>query len=143
MKLKGTVERRMNRQSESLVRWLFFGVLCGLLPLVTRLLIECSTANQGAKPLGSVLERGELLIVATAITADAIGSLVASGPRLKALKLVSGGSCLGVLFCSSLWFAALPRDTGSINTHFVAAGSIIIFLVGLVTGACCKIVAAK
>lgn len=126
------------RRIETLSRWFFFGVLCSILPLIAKFLVQLSVKPEHESVLlQSLLERGELLIVSAAIAAEAIGTLVGSGSEFKLLKIIAGGCCLCSLFCASLWFAGIPADV-SINRGVVAVGSLVIFGMTLLTSGCTK-----
>ena len=121
-----------------LTRWLIFSVVVALLPLVVNLL---SLATRGRTPSFSLVSsHGELLLVSAAIAAGGIGELFGSSANYRTRKITAGGGCVIVFFISSFWFADLSSTAAmgiTINTHVVSSGSLILFLLTVVSTASC------
>ena len=115
--------------SEKLVRWIIFGVIIGLLPILFDVIRNLTRGQQ--LRFNQISSRGELLLVSAVISASAIGELIASGNSLIVAKLVSGGSCVVMLFFSSLCFAdissELSNDPSSLIPNIVSKLSFIVF----------------
>jgi len=94
---------------------------------------------------GDVLwPRGELLLVATVIGADAAGGLIASdggdSQILKSLKLVSAGGCILLSLASAWWYQKI-QENGSHLTDRIVTGSAAILIVTIVVSFVCKMLA--
>ena len=81
---------------ENLMRWFVFSVLVALLPLVLNALIVATDAEPFS--LVQLVARGELLIIAAALCAGAIGDLIGRGTQRASAKIVAGGACVMLLF---------------------------------------------
>lgn len=121
-----------------LARWVIFSVMIALLPLLFTY-IYFLTINK-LITLEALLARGELLLISVALAADAMGGLIASGKERPILKIMSGGGCLVSAFFASLYFAAVSSNTG-VNASWVFWTSVIIFVLVLIAGASCKLLA--
>lgn len=86
-----------------ILKWIIFGVLIGIAPLLVTLLIGI-TRNQTID-IVNILSNGELLLVTAGIVGAAIGDLLAGNHRFPSLEIVSGGGCVLILLISSLYFA--------------------------------------
>lgn len=123
---------------EKLVRWLIFSVVIALLPLAFNLLNIISQENTISFYL--IFSHGELLLVSAAITATAIGELVASGKNKAIAKLISGGCCTVDLIVASYWFSLISTSISMsipVNSKMVAQGSIAIFLFSVLASGSC------
>jgi len=86
-----------------LTKWFIFSVVIGILPIIwtgLRLLTQGSALS-----LESLFGRGDLLLVASALSAAAIGELFLSTSDRSVFKLFSGGGCLIVIMVSCLWYS--------------------------------------
>jgi hypothetical protein len=121
-----------------LARWLLFGVLMALLPLAYNLLHVVTRGGKAS--VENLTGHGELLLVAAAISAAAIGELVASGPKAPIGKIVSGGGALLVLGFASLYFAdvAWAEKTGEkLLASVVCNTSVVLFASAFVASLAC------
>jgi hypothetical protein len=90
------------------VRWLFFSVLIGLLPIIASAI---SLKMKGTGPTAArLLTHGELLLIASALCAAALGEIIGSGPRFAVAKLIAGGSTLIVLLLTAQAFVELSAQ---------------------------------
>jgi hypothetical protein len=87
------------------MRWAVFTVLFSLLPFA----IVWLGVWSDARPFDvmTLWPHGELLLVATAISADAVGDLVGSSPRAAKSKVVCAGACVILLFIAAVWYAMI------------------------------------
>lgn len=132
-------QKRLEPQSisEKLLHWLFFGVLMALVPFVA---VIFSDVDRGKGfDYSSLFGRGDLLIVATIISAGGIGDLfgTAVDKRHRTPKLIVLGcsivsiavACIWFGDISSLLFTAHPADPKT-----VAVGSLILFVFAILEG---------
>jgi hypothetical protein len=122
---------------------LLFGVVVATAPLLASELSGLTNGNW--IDINELLRRGELLLVATAISAAAIGELFGRNQNsmLIGRLLIAGGSVL-VILASALWFADIAsahRHGEAVNAAAVAAGSLTIFAMAAILGACAMVVA--
>ena len=90
---------------DKLLKWALFTVVVSLVPFFMVALSLWS----GDKPLhlASLWPHGELLLVATALAADAVGGLIPTSTRLGAAKVLSAGICVILLLTTALWYALI------------------------------------
>src|SRR5712691_3769846 len=88
--------------AEKLTRWFVFGVVIASLPVLFN--VFHVAIRGGAATIDTLTGRGELLLVAAAISAAAVGDLVGSGPNLRPGKILAGGGAVMVLFAASAFF---------------------------------------
>jgi hypothetical protein len=126
-----------------LTKWVFFNILIALLPVFLNLL---GLLTRGKAPSISLLfSHGELLLLSSAISAAAIGELIASSRNYIVLKLISAGSNLIILYLSAYWYADIVNiynsSTLSASPDVIASGSIIMFTFTIITSGSCIILA--
>ena len=127
------------------LRWLLFGVIVSILPLVfayfVLLMNPNPTAGSNVTGMSAVLGNGELLVVTWVLAAGAIGEVIGSDEGkgwFKGrgwLKIVSGGLTLIVLIFATLFFAAIAEARAvnvKVEDSFVSTSSIDLFLISLV-----------
>jgi hypothetical protein len=104
------------------LRWLLFGVIVSILPLVFAYLVLLMNPNPAPGSItpkvtgaSAVLGNGELLVVTWVLAASAIGEVI-GGDEGKGwfegrgwLKIVSGGLTLIALIFAALFFAAIAE----------------------------------
>jgi hypothetical protein len=123
-------------------RWFVFGVVLALLPIIADFLIR--RIDGGDPMLAVLLGRGELHLVTAGLCSSAIGELLGTGKSLAFFKIFSGGSCLGILFCASFAYAHIAERlsaSAQISTNVVCHDSLILYLGGVIAGACSVILA--
>jgi hypothetical protein len=133
--------KKARKQAEGFTIWLIFSVLLALAPLLFNAIL---TFIIGQSPnLVELLRNGELLLIAVAIGADAVGKLVASSESLRLLKIVaSGGSIMLIIVCSFLFAAVSTRSLGMpIDAGRVAGVSGIMFALTVVASGSCTLLA--
>lgn len=124
---------------EKFTIWIIFSVVLALAPLLFNAIL---TFIGGQSPtFAQLLQNGELLIIAVAIGADAIGKLFGSGSDRRLLKIAAGGGCTLLIIFSSLLFSAI--STSSLGSGFdparVASISSIMFFMTVITGGSCTL----
>ena len=90
--------------------------------------------------LEALCGRGEILLVAAAISASAIGELFASGADKRLRKLLAGGSTIIILLLTSFWFADISGAALSgeeIDLQMITMGSVIMLVLSAIGGASC------
>ena len=123
---------------EKLIRWFIFSVIVALLPLIfnaLRLITRGSVFS-----ITALTAHGELLLVACAISAAAVGELVASGSILKIAKIIVGGCSIIILSLASLYFADISaaRLSGEIlQNSVISRVTLILYSIALVSSGCC------
>ena len=132
---------------KQLVIWLFFRLLLALVPIAAegmRLL-----TNGVVNPFGSAIERGELLLISTALCGGSMGILIsallgATAPTPEPLQIeraVALGAAFIVFAVSSLHYtniaASYRAAPAAVNVSSVKKSSFYLFLAGVVSSAAC------
>jgi hypothetical protein len=130
-----------------LLTWLLFTVVFGLAPIAVSWIYLRTIPGPAARiSLESLLGKGELFLIATLISTDALGRLLSGFPSNRLLRLgaiVAGAGCIGVAFWSSVEFALLvPRllneavgtAPGTYNVSVVVHDSLLAFALSIVFG---------
>jgi predicted Kef-type K+ transport protein len=126
-----------------IARWAVFAVLLALLPIGVNALITITDGHE----LGVVglLEHGELMLVSAAVVGAAIAELMADGvTKLGGVRVGVGVGGGLVVVAASVWFAVIAtgeRDGSELDPGTVATGSLIVFLLAVVAGLSCVVVA--
>lgn len=136
---------RENPVVEKLATWFFFSVVVALTPFAFGFFQAIDHNQQFTFSL--VLGSGQLFLVSVAITAAALGDLVAieipAGQRI--MKTLAIGSCTLVIIISSLWFGDISASIqGKItpDPRTISAGSFVIYVWALLSSAWCLSMAA-
>ena len=118
-----------------LARWLIFGVLLALVPLI----FSWAARQMRSQPsdLHTVLANGELFLVTAAISGAAVGELVGvvRSARQPFWEIVAGGCCLIVVVLSAHLFAdiaAVRATAATVDPARVSAWSLWLYGIGLV-----------
>jgi len=85
-----------------LIGWLKFSVIIALLPIALNALSLGITGQ--LESFSQLVAHGELLLVATAISAMAMGELFRSGSSLKIFKVMAGGAAIVIIMLSLSYF---------------------------------------
>ena len=129
----------------SLGRWGFFAVVLSLIPILLNA-ADALTRDDKHFHFEALFQRGELLLVSSAILGAALAELFVREvkPRFRNLRLFAG--CWGalVLLAVSAWFADIAagyRDGAHLDHHRIALGSLALFGLSLVAGVSCLVLA--
>ena len=115
-------------------KWFVFSVCIALMPIIFSFIVLSIQRNNVS--LASLLGRGELLILASALCAAALGDLLMSKKAKPWARLICGGSTLLSLVMSSLLFAAIagtPAKGQELDLVLVRDVSLWLFLLSLIT----------
>lgn len=91
-----------------LLKWLIFGVLVALLPILFNLLFALTVGAEVTA--GRLIGRGELLLIAVGLCSTALGDLVLAELSVRSrfwrgVRLILTGTCVVVIAASSFYFA--------------------------------------
>ena len=124
------------------LRWLIFTVIFALVPLGFHAIQILTKGPPPKIPVFvEVLASGELLLISTAIAADATGDLIASGRTNQGAKFLSAGGCMLALIFSAYWYGLMKMSDyqGKLtDPATVAWTSEALFGLTVVAAACCK-----
>jgi hypothetical protein len=137
-----TRTERVHAIVATLMRWAFFAVMFAAAPIIAN---KIGALTEGDPlPLKELLKDGELFLISAAVSAAAIGEVITKTASMLALRIFVAGSSLLVILATTVWFAYIEsasRDNETLNTEAIATGSIALFVVGALLGACAMIVA--
>jgi hypothetical protein len=128
----------MPLQSEKVIRWLVFGSLISILPLVYAwmdLRVRGETAT-----FQRIIGNGELLVIVWVLAASAIGELFGSKGTNPKPKIFFGGITFALIIVSALFFASITEAREAktnLDGSFVVVVSIIFYLASLVPCSYC------
>lgn len=125
-----------------LIKWLFFGVVLSLVPLLATVSLLAAKATPSPSPFLDTIQKGELLLISAAMCGGAMGDLIGTGRDYLALKLTLGGTAVIATIFASLFYATVIEAAGTPHAYdpaFVAHASIWIF--GLSVPTCGGIIA--
>lgn len=129
--------------AEKITRWIIFDVVVALLPLAFNALR--SITKTGTCTLEAVTGKGELLLIASALCAAAIGQLLASDqPKYKVRRLLAGGATTALLMLAALYFAFaddFPKVAAAAAIQRVCYVSITMFVFGVIASVSCLVIA--
>lgn len=117
-----------------ITKWLLFGVLCGVLPLLFEMLKHITRGTSFG--LVDIVGNGELLLITTAISATGVGELLSERPSATAGVMLTGFASIALTAISAFWFADISSAT-QISSENVKNGSLIIFFVAIVSTFTC------
>jgi hypothetical protein len=120
-----------------LQQWLFFSVIAALLPIVLNAIR--AVGNGSALNVYRLIDHGELLLVCSAIAAEAIGDIFVSGKTKSFSRLFSFGTCCLFFFLSSGIFVIAESSPRS--PDFIALSSLWVFVFTILAGGSCKVFA--
>ena len=131
----------MNR----LFKWLLFGVVFALAPLIGDYFIQSVHPVAGAQlNWHGVLMKGELLLVCAAISGAGVGELIGSGREWLPFKFVCGGSCIVIMFIAVVLYSGIANDLRlgvSYDQGVLVSRSLQLFIATLVAGLGCILAA--
>ena len=115
-----------NLSLRKLVRWLVYTVVIALVPLLFTLL-NLATYSKTVN-LKAITEHGEMLLIASALGAGAIGEMFTAKVRLSFPQELCVGATLILVIVSSMWFASIASGAGSVNLNVVSFGSLTLLI---------------
>lgn len=118
-----------------IIKWLFFNIIFALIPLIYRYLKLC-VFNDDCKNLDFLYKEGELLLLSTAIFAEAIGELIHTEPHYKYIALVIMGFSFLVIVLNTNMLVDIEDFS---NGGVVAMWSYSIYLTSIIIGISGKI----
>jgi hypothetical protein len=123
-----------------LIRWLLFGVVLSLLPLIAAYLTAAAFAQ--VQRLSTFLSGGApLLLISATLTGAAVGELFGhSGRRPAALEVFVGGLAIFVALLAAISYATFTTAStlgNHPNEGFVAIYSTVLFSISVASGAGC------
>ncbi len=128
--------------SARLFRWLMFGVVVALLPLIAAYV---SRRTDGLIPAWTeLLGRGELFLICAGVCSAAYGEILGTGSGLRALKIVAGGISLMALLISSLVYAHITERVANhvpIAMDVICHDSLFVYLLGVAASTACVVLA--
>ncbi len=128
--------------SARLFRWLIFGVVVALLPLIVAYV---SRRTDGLVPVWTeLLGRGELLLICAGVCSAAYGEVLGTGSELRAFKILAGGICLMALLVSALVYAHITERVASnapIAMDVICHDSLFLYIVGVAASTACVVLA--
>ena len=114
-------------------KWLVFGVVLSLVPLLLDLVVMQASAQQTDPQ--NVIKNGQLALVCAGLSGAAIGELICSGKSFLAIKYFCGGiSAATILVAAGFYAAVAHKSTTDLNPSNSAGVSWIILLVTLLSG---------
>ncbi|HEV3047071.1 MAG TPA: hypothetical protein VGY13_06875 [Solirubrobacteraceae bacterium] len=95
----------------------------------------------------ALLRHGELFLVSTAVIGAGLAELFSThDQQLKTTRLWVGCSAGVVLLSAATWFADVAagiRDGSRLDYHTIAVGSVVVFVLALLTSVGCVLVAER
>ena len=129
---------------ERLAKWLIFGILIALVPLLASWTTGKLFGVGGS--LVDLLAKGELYIITAALCAAGIGEVVGSTNEHKALRLIFGGFTTILLLLSALLFAAVSNQDilkQPPDPKIIFNTSISLYLAAVISSTFCSILSER
>lgn len=129
--------------TETLVKWLTFRVLLGFLPVAMNALRVSTDQGLSSLSFAALFSRGELLLIACAVTGGAIGELTTAPKRFPSFRLWCMWGCTITLASCAYWYAhvaGLITSGRTYDTEFVAAYSVMLYILGLSASLGCVVI---
>ncbi len=124
--------------TEKVLRWMIFSVVLALIPLLANALI---TVTFGASlTLTGMLEHGELLLIAAALSAAGAGELFGTSNTNKLKKITAGGGSILILLSAAIYFASISSAASMgalIDISMVSIVSIVFYVCALIASFSC------
>ncbi|WP_203915551.1 hypothetical protein [Rhizocola hellebori] len=137
--LRSTSGRRVRKK---LLLWIIFGVAFALMPVVLSFLNAATRGN--AVGYDDLVGRGELLLIAAAVSAATAGDLIAAKTSLESTRIILVGLNLVLACMASLWFGGIASanwDKVVVDHGFISYGSTLMLIFSLVSGGASVVVA--
>jgi hypothetical protein len=124
--------------ADRVLSWFFLGVVGGLMPLLAELVLR--VALRRPHSLMALVGHGELLLITVVIGSSAVGTLVTSAASSR-VRTVAWGLGFPCLLLLGVFYGGLRAAPVELDPPFVAAWSVIAFLVAVACGAWCITIA--
>ena len=127
---------------KSFWRWLVFGVVLGLLPILFNFMYIVTIPKIGLS-WGILLGRGELLLLAVGLCAGALGDLVLMRRGWGTFKIVATGLCVIEIASSSAYFMIVSGRYSleeQVDLGAVVIVSVVLYTVAVVSSGLCVLV---
>lgn len=128
------------QMQHKMLRWVLFRLLIALTPLLFDYLR--GAYRSAGMSLTTVIEKGELLLVATGMCAGALGELFGSGRAALKGKLFAAFGCMFVLIFNCLCYADIRAAWLSdepVKAEVVLTISFVFYSVAFLSSTCCLI----
>jgi hypothetical protein len=117
-----------------ILRWLLFGVIGSLLPLIINFLMTLPK-SWSYSPI-RVISRGELCIVVAAMCSVSAGELFGSTSKNATMAVLSGGVTILILALSTALYVSIPA-VNDLPDYYVGDLSYVLFICALISSLCC------
>lgn len=119
---------------DRLLTWFFLGALGGIVPLIAEVVVRLATNKDKSPP--AIVGRGELLLISVVIGSSAVGALVSSTAGRRT-RMIAWGIGFPSLMAIGVYYGGISASPVTINEHFVATWSSVVFGVTILLGALC------
>ena len=126
---------------ERFCRWILFGVLIALIPIIFHYI--CLYFDDARPSIAKVIAHGELLIISVGMTSTAIGELLGWKGGKTIYKIIIGGACVILLIFSSLLFSHIAGNSGDISVDKIEFTSLGLYLSSIVSSTAGILVSTK
>lgn len=132
--------------AQNLAKWLMFTVLVSLSPFAV--LAGKLWVSDTPIYLRALWPHGELLLVSTALAADAMGDVIANGFAAQVsqvqgvFRTITAGACL-ITILTTVWWYSLAQNSSSLSLEKMSKGSIYLFIFTILTCMTAKIMAEE
>ncbi|MFT4924269.1 MAG: hypothetical protein ACI8WB_000347 [Phenylobacterium sp.] len=122
---------------QRVMKWLLFGVICGLLP-IGFVALDYFTVGEHFQ-LRDLIGKGELLLISCGISATGMGELLVEGTKYVRIGMVMGACSVILVGGCSYWFASVGSSV-QLNIENITIGSLGLFLFSVAITAGCFII---
>ena len=121
-------------RAEKITRWLVYGVLISLVPLISRMLLRFLESGEWdpSRPLIG----GAMFVVCTGICASAVGELIPGTRGQGIAKLLASGACVVIMLMTAFCFISLDR-LPDLNLSRLASASYWMLACTVLAGSAC------
>ena len=116
--------------------WLCFGVIIGLTPALSSLLVSGAVKQQFT--LEKTFGHGELLAISIALMGEAMGYLLTNPKVNSGFKSIVGFGCTLTLLSSAFLLGVLTIEKLTFDTTYIMHVSFFLFALTLIVGSFCK-----
>ena len=127
-----------DKRTLRVAKWLVFGAIGSLLPLVTSFALMRTKGLLVEAPV--VVKHGELLLVAVGVASDGVGEALSRDLRSQLLKIVCGGGCLFIALFSLVMYNGISETLvtgGLIDSAVVMQESVVAWVCAMAAALGC------